>query len=746
MTQQPPIYEFGAFCLDPAEQRLLRDGRAVPLTPKIFELLRVLVQNAGHLVEKERLLNEVWADAHVEEANLNRGISVLRKALGGGSRDQKYIETIPKRGYRFVASVRERGNEPSFVTEISRSSVAEVSASAHTPSAAITTTVWKPRAIRSRRGAAVAGGVVLITAVVLHGLLTRSERVPHVIPATAAIHRQLTFTGKEVTPTLSPDGRRIAYVSAESPRRKVMVQDLTGGKPTVVFDAPEAGALRWSPDSSELMFWARGDGTDGLFSAPASGGEARKIARGLFVSCWSPDGSTIALALFVAKKILFLNRFGEVQRTIALQGSREWIWDLDWSAVHGRLLFVANDDQGRASIWTIRPDGAEQTKLYTASTEISAARWAPAGDAIYYFNRVNQTVSLYKLLVRSDHRTAEPVVAPLISGLETDGSLGLSADATRLVYARAPYYSNLWLVEDVGSERGQGIRKTQLTDGTSVSERPRVSPHGDSIVFNMGYESQANLYTIPASGGTPRQLTFLNAFSVGGAWSPDGRALAFASTEGGKARVWVTNADGSSVRPVSSGEMSDVFSITWTPGRRLLYQQTGNRNFYEIDPQTRQERLLIKDSAVGWAAFAEYSPDGKRIAVSWNRRPKRGLWVIDSETSRETLVHEAPNPSESNPLPIGWSQDATSIYAIDGKRAAARGLSVSFGETLTAARILNVPVNGGTPSTVMELPFEEIGGIAMFPDGRRFVCAVYSSRSDVWVVENFDHAIARPMK
>ena len=218
------------------------------------------------------------------------------------------------------------------------------------------------------------------------------------------------------------------------------------------------------------MFWARGDGTDGLFVVPSAGGGARKVAHGLFVACWSPDGSTIALALFVAGKILFLNRLGEEQRSITLQGTHGWIWDLDWSPVHGELLFVANDDQQRAAVWTIQPDGSEQTKLFAADTEIPAARWAPEGDALYYFDRVNQTVSLNKVFVAPDSRTVEHAARPLISGLESDGSFGLSADGNRLVYARAPYYSNLWLVEAVDSESGRQI-STNTTDSRYFGHR-----------------------------------------------------------------------------------------------------------------------------------------------------------------------------------------------------------------------------------------------------------------------------------
>jgi DNA-binding winged helix-turn-helix (wHTH) protein len=108
--------EFGRFSLNLDEQRLLRDGQPVPLTPRVFDLLRVLVGNAGHLIEKGRLLEEVWNDAFVEEANLNRAISVLRKALGE-TPTERYIETVPKRGYRFVASVREQTGGPTVSVE-----------------------------------------------------------------------------------------------------------------------------------------------------------------------------------------------------------------------------------------------------------------------------------------------------------------------------------------------------------------------------------------------------------------------------------------------------------------------------------------------------------------------------------------------------------------------------------------------------------------------------------------------------
>src|SRR5688572_29609009 len=101
-------YQFGAFRLDPAERRLLRDERPVPLTPKCFDLLVILVENSGHLIGKEELIERLWPNQIVEEANLSFTISTLRKALGQGPNGELFIETVPKKGFRFVAHSEER--------------------------------------------------------------------------------------------------------------------------------------------------------------------------------------------------------------------------------------------------------------------------------------------------------------------------------------------------------------------------------------------------------------------------------------------------------------------------------------------------------------------------------------------------------------------------------------------------------------------------------------------------------------
>jgi WD40 repeat protein len=194
-------------------------------------------------------------------------------------------------------------------------------------------------------------------------------------------------------------------------------------------------------------------------------------------------------------------------------------------------------------------------------------------------------------------------------------------------------------------------------------------------------------------------------------------------------------ARGGAAKAVSSGNLSaEGLEVAWGPGSQLLYQQTGNRNFNVLDLETGHERLLIKDSSVGWAAGSPvHSPDGRHVAVGWARRPKRGIWIIDTRDSSERLLYEA-----ASPLVIAWSADGASIYALEGGTPVYRGLIAHRGESLTEARIVKVSALDGRVESTVILPFEEVGGVGVSPDGRTFVCTVYSSRSDIWVVDDFD--------
>lgn len=132
--QQPngsPLYQFGPFVLDTLQHALLKEGKPVALTPKTYDTLLVLVQNRGRMLSKDELMNKLWPDSFVEEANLTQQVSMIRKALGDSSGDPRYVHTVPGRGYRFTAAIRDSTEEKA---DSQRATAAEVSSETSTRS------------------------------------------------------------------------------------------------------------------------------------------------------------------------------------------------------------------------------------------------------------------------------------------------------------------------------------------------------------------------------------------------------------------------------------------------------------------------------------------------------------------------------------------------------------------------------------------------------------------------------------
>ena len=742
MTQKNGhVYAFGPFELNPAEQQLRRNGEMVQLTPKVLAVLETLVENAGHLVSREELIRAVWPDTFVEDANVSRCVFVLRKALGEGLGMNGYIETVPKFGYRFIATVMV-SMPPPLTPPRAAPDIATVPDDA-VPSMAQRSSGVRPGRLSAHLQIALVAGVGLASlggfAVATWPFVSAPPSVasPSVVPD----HRQVTFTGADASPAISPDGRFVAYVSDDPPSRHVTVREVAGSQPVTIASSTEAGMLRWSPDGSRLMFFLRGPDRNGIYVSSRTGGSLTQIAGGPHRSCWSPDGETIATVQPFVGRVRLLEWRSGATRVLSLQGQHNWFWDIDWSPSGDRLLLVSQNAQ-RFTVVTIQADGQNQRTVLTDTREIPAARWSPGGDAIYYSRRVDQTASIFKVRVS---RAGDAIASdsPLVTGLESDGFFEVSADGQRLTYARDPFFSNLWLVDISRGSSPDLMETRQLTRGTSQVDRPGVSPDGGSIVFTVGRESFSNLHVMPVTGGEPRQLTALTGFSAGGVWSPDGSQIAFASNAGGTRRIWITNTNGAPARAVSTGDVSDSLDVAWGHAAHLYYQQAGNRDFSVADPARGQAETVLwqRGRSTGWVFSPVVSPDGRTVAVFWNRPNGRGIWTLDTSTDQKTKLLD--DEKAAGAFPLAWSRDGERLYLIVGQRAAYRGLAVKLGETTKDTRVLSVPAAGGPVTTVAVLPFSEIGGVAMTPDGRRFVCAVYTARSDVWIVDHFDPDVSQ---
>ena len=172
--QNRSSYEFGEFRIDRLDRVLTRDGQLVPLTPKVFDLLLLLIENNGHVVGKDRLMNEVWPNTFVEDGNLTQNISVLRKALG----EKQYIQTIPRRGYRFVGDIRlvQHDDEEVIIHEHTRSRIVinEGQTLETSPASPTALALAARRTFWTRRNALLLSSAIL--AIVIAGIIWKSSR------------------------------------------------------------------------------------------------------------------------------------------------------------------------------------------------------------------------------------------------------------------------------------------------------------------------------------------------------------------------------------------------------------------------------------------------------------------------------------------------------------------------------------------------------------------------------------------
>jgi len=665
------LHEFGSYRLDPRDGVLYRGEERVPLTPKVFETLRTLVENSGRVVSKDELMQRVWPDTFVEEGNLTVNIFLLRKELGEGTKGAKYIETVPKRGYRFVAPVRQVPRVDMFAAERLEAEAPPVPAgaiapafSAGTPAAVNEAPVLSPehdkvvasttelhgglpplaiqRAPTSssfRERMAIAGLLVIAASIVAWLVLRPAPplKVTRVI--------QLTHIGTAVS--VATDGARLYVNRTEAGRRGIVQFPIDGGEP-VPLATPfrNVRILDIFPRRSELLvssFDTPGD-PQLLWALPTVGGSPRRVGNVLCEGAkWSQDGKTIVFggedgALYV------VNDDGANPRKLTDQGGRveEWSPDGRW------VRFTrTNGATGGTTMWEIQLDGTHLRQFLPERQNPNSrwgegqccGQWTPDGKLFLFREAFYPKVGLWAIQEKQgllEFHRPEPVEV-------------YAAGFDILNFVVDPNGNRLFLVGQ-NDERELVRLDSRLRQFVPLLEgiganAVRWSPGGEWLAYNAA--STNCLWRAKPDGSERTQLTFppMQVFSA--AWSPDGKRLAFHSLPPGKlGKICLISSQGGTPEVLLADQMTVEDDPNWSgDGGTLMI----HRFWVDKDGNTTRAaicQLELKTNRVTELPGSEdlgppsWSPDGRYVAAQSG--DFRKLMLFDFRSHKWTdLAHGA---------------------------------------------------------------------------------------------------------
>ncbi len=543
-----------------------------------------------------------------------------------------------------------------------------------------------------------------------------------------AVHKQVTFVGDATHPSISPDGKSLAYLAGKLGNKKVMIKNLADEHALEV--APQLkiyggyyfGTIKWYPDGSRITLLGFSNlGAYSIYSVGRFGGNARIFSSAYNIS-WSPDGSHIAHADDTSKRFRITNAVTD-QLTVAFSASGKFnsLRTFGWSPCSNRLSYLTKGDD-HSTIWTIRIDGSEEHEVVQDNNPLISHVWSANGTAIYYLRTIGRTKQLLKVRISTKTGKAESRPEVLQSGILGDNYFSISHDNKRLFYTRELRFSNLWYLDLRNGNTVQSLRPRQLTTGTLANFAPSISPDGKMIAFSVAKGEYADIFSMPLAGGQMQQITYMNAYNANPAWSPDGREIAFVSWQEDSLKIWKVSVRGGEPQPFTQSQVSTSPYMTWFPGNKILYERRGERNFNMLDPINQEETTLLDtDLNSIMICCPRFSPDGKSVAAYWRSRfGSNGIWRIFLDDTKPRLLQAARFVS----YPIAWTNEGKYLYAMSQEKQ--------------PFELLRIDTESGKTKTIYTLPFDEIDGISMTPDGKQLVFAGVEKSSDIWYLENFD--------
>jgi len=694
------MIRFGAFEADLETGELRKEGAKVSLQGQPFQVLGYLLNRAGELVTRDQLKSQIWPqDTFVDfDRALNTAITKIRVALGDNAERPVFIETLPRRGYRFIGVI-----ETKDTGERTNDDVEEKSG-------------W-------RKALWIAmGGVVCICAAAMLWRTVRHQGDPpmpslEVIPL-VALH------GGQGSPAVSPDGNQVAFGEYDGEDGAIYTTLVGGDKPLRLTTQSGVCCPTWTPDGRQIAFMRFLKDRFSINVISALGGVEKTLytnepggVRGMCAHLdWSPNGKWIAFGQVEALNHLRISLFSLDDLSVRVLTSpeeQEYDCEPSFSPDSLKVAFERGSSGGFGKDLFVTPvAGGAARRLTFDNAWGGAPTWTQDGAEIVFSSMRGGPLNLWRISAAG----GSPWPVAGVGAMAYHASIPRKGNL--LAYEHASLSSSIWQIRLNNTTHSQGAASRLLTARGMINWRPDFSPDGKKIVFESDRLGYSDIWYCDSDGANCTQLTSLHGTAGTGRWSPDGNHVVFEFQSQHYYDVYVVDVPDGRPRLLRTFPRSDNGAPNWSRDGKWIYFYSTHENgvfqLWKIPFQGGTPVQVTKNGGV----YAMESPDGRTLYYS--KIDQNGIWRMPLEGGKEERVLDQPPGYRWS----SWVLLPGGIYFLN-ETGLHKG-SIEFFDFATHQRTRIADIE------------KEIHGLALAPNGKSLLYGQIDSQDyEIMLVKNF---------
>ena len=535
-------------------------------------------------------------------------------------------------------------------------------------------------------------------------------------------HLQLTNQhGTEFFPSLAPDGKSFIYASNQNGNFDLFEQRVGGKNATPLTPNTPSDEIApvYSPNGDRIAFRSTREPA-GVYVMEASGENVRLVVAGCHHPSWSPDGREVVCSTSGHVEAPTTRNTWTSSLWIASveTGEKRFLCENDamqpaWSPNGDRIAFwFMPPSVGRSDIATISRSGGEiEIVTSDASTNWNPV-WSPNGKFLYFASDRSGAMSFWRVAIDEHTGKVQGEAEAVSTPSDFNRHLSFSRDGRRMIYVQTDHESNIQALKfDPKTEKIEG-EPFWITRGDRQIVRPELSPDGTRFVMRASRRTQDDIVMVNRDGTQWRDLTNDKSFDRYPRWSPDGKKIAFTSDRCGRYEIWMLDADATNLRQLTFDTPGDTTFPLWSPdGTQILFRSNFVNSVLDVNkPWAGQDMRLLPMPPDNQRFLAwDWSPDGKRVIGNLSGPPS-----VVASFSFETNSYEKLTEFGNSAM---WLADSTRfVFFFNNK------LYLGDVRTKRVREMFSAREN-------------EIRSVDVSPDGELLYYAVYSSESDVWLLD-----------